>query len=79
MAQALAAEALAPAPLTSESTVFLIKADQWPTYNGYEPLDSTGDQIRLLDLKAGQDNDEIVCTLRHINLADKPDYCALSY
>ena len=79
MAQAPAGEHLAPAPMTSESQVLLIKADQWPTYNGYQPLNSTGYQIRLLDLKAGQDNDEIVCTLRHVDLVDKPDYCALSY
>jgi Heterokaryon incompatibility protein (HET) len=79
MAQAPAGEDLAPAPLTLESEVFLIKADQWPTYNGYEPLYSPGTQIRLLDLKAGQEKNEIVCTLRHVNLVDKPDYCAMSY
>jgi Heterokaryon incompatibility protein (HET) len=84
MAQALlveapAAEDVTPAPLTSDSEVFLIKADQWPIYNGYEPLSSTADQIRLLDVKAGPDNNEIVCSLRHVNLVDKPDYCALSY
>jgi hypothetical protein len=62
MAQAAAAEARAS--LTSKSEVSLIRPDQWPTYDGYNPLDSAGEEIRLLDLKAGKANDEIECTLR---------------
>ena len=78
MAQvAAAAEALVP--LTSESEVFLVKSDQWPTYDSYEPLDLASEEIRLLKLRADEGNDEIVCTLHHAKLTDKPNYSALSY
>ncbi|RYP88467.1 hypothetical protein DL770_004631 [Monosporascus sp. CRB-9-2] len=44
----------------------------------YSPLRAAGD-IRLLILKAGKDNEGIVCELRHANLRDSPQFEAVSY
>lgn len=44
----------------------------------YQPLKQKHD-IRLLHLEPGQFNDDVTCTLHHVNLADKPVYVALSY
>jgi hypothetical protein len=41
-------------------------------------IDSAGEEIRLLEPKAGKENDEIVCTLRHVKPTDEPNYSALS-
>jgi hypothetical protein len=53
----------------------------------YRPLDSSGDEIRVLELQSlsamsGRDesiNDDIKVTLVHIRLEEHPAYNALSY
>ena len=37
------------------------------------------DEIRLLRFAAGQDEENLICTLNIVSLKDKPDYQALSY
>ncbi|KAI0914902.1 heterokaryon incompatibility protein-domain-containing protein [Ustulina deusta] len=45
----------------------------------YRPLCPSSDEIRLLTLDPGLDDDEISCTLNHYNLTNNPKYEALSY
>ena len=44
----------------------------------FSPLDRS-EEIRLLIIHPGRDDDEILCTLSHRNLKTKPPYHALSY
>jgi heterokaryon incompatibility protein (HET) len=47
----------------------------------YEPLPrgDDGQWIRLIELHRGQGSDGIECRIRHVNLADNPQYEAISY
>ncbi|RYZ20201.1 MAG: hypothetical protein EOP49_47810, partial [Sphingobacteriales bacterium] len=38
-----------------------------------------GQEIRLLVLHPGQDEEDLVCDIRHVNLLDRPAYEAVSY
>ncbi|KAK0623968.1 heterokaryon incompatibility protein-domain-containing protein [Immersiella caudata] len=44
----------------------------------YQPLKREHD-IRLLHLEPGQFNDNVKCTLHHVNMGERPPYIALSY
>lgn len=49
-------------------------------YNNLElQVDASQDEIRLLYLHPGDWNDELVCTLKAVELGNNPDYVALSY
>ncbi|KAL2045707.1 hypothetical protein N7G274_002138 [Stereocaulon virgatum] len=41
--------------------------------------DGEGETIRLIDIHPGSDIDILQCTMRHVRLADSPQYEALSY
>jgi hypothetical protein len=45
----------------------------------YHYLPLASDEIRLLDLSPNDTGTEIYCSLRHVRLADNPDYEAVSY
>jgi hypothetical protein len=45
----------------------------------YEPLDSTSDQIRLLDIAPGRPGRPVECTLETIRVGDDLEWQALSY
>jgi hypothetical protein len=47
----------------------------------YEPLPrgDDGQWIRLIELRCGQGSDKIECSIQHANLADNPQYEAISY
>jgi hypothetical protein len=47
----------------------------------YEPLPrgDDGQWIRLIELHRGQGSDKIECSIQHVNLADNPQYEAISY
>ncbi|KAF9739538.1 heterokaryon incompatibility protein [Paraphaeosphaeria minitans] len=45
----------------------------------YAPLNSSLDEIRLLRLLPGSDEDRLRCTLSIVSLDDRPHYEALSY
>jgi len=45
----------------------------------YQPLDSHGEEIRLVTLQQGSFNDAIHCSLSKVSLKEVPSYQALSY
>jgi hypothetical protein len=47
---------------------------------GYRPLDHKfGQEIRLVVLYPGQEKEDLMCEIKHVNLLDNPVYEALSY
>ncbi|KAJ9611602.1 hypothetical protein H2200_004786 [Cladophialophora chaetospira] len=61
------------------SDAFRINALQWPDFSGYKPLNHTRQEIRLLRLNNDKATDLLQCTFEHCDLAEYPDYYALSY
>ncbi|EME48317.1 hypothetical protein DOTSEDRAFT_67412 [Dothistroma septosporum NZE10] len=45
----------------------------------YRPLDQAKKEIRVLELRAGEGDDPIRCSLRHVSLLDGPNYETISY
>lgn len=46
----------------------------------YRPLDSSKDEIRIIQIRPAVDNaTKLECSLKHVSLAEKPQYEALSY
>lgn len=45
----------------------------------YEPLSHDSKQIRLLEILAGEEKDNIRCQIVRVSLDDNPSYVALSY
>jgi hypothetical protein len=50
-----------------------------PLTFSYQPLKDSSSETRLLTLLPGRFEDEIRCTLRHVDLTAKPEYEALFY
>ena len=68
----------------TQSTAYAINANQWPKFDGYQPLsqDPERKQIRLLNLIYDIQAKRISCALIHHDLGDELDdasYYALSY
>lgn len=66
--------AMAFASANNQSEALRQIAADAPEYRSYRPLDVSRQEIRVLDLDAN-----LTCTVRHVSLADKPIYHALSY
>lgn len=62
------------APSTLQSASLSAVATEAPFYRGYRALSTVSKEIRLLDI-----GPDLVCSLRHADLDDKPSYFALSY
>ena len=45
----------------------------------HAPLPNSGEEIRVLSLEPGTDNEPLSCSLHHVKLSQKPAYEALSY
>jgi len=66
-------------PDSSDLQILLQPPEQWPNYHGYQPLDHSLRQIRLLQIWYAVGTEDIHARLRHVSLDEKPDYHALSY
>lgn len=64
-------------PHTMDNT--LSRVDSGIQTTPYRPLDCARCEIRLLEVASGQYGDDMVVSLRHVRLLDKPVYPAASY
>lgn len=62
-----------------ESEAFRVNADQWSSFDGYEPLRTDTREIRLLTLWIDGGSNQVTGTLNHCRIATRPSFFALSY
>ena len=62
-----------------EPEAFRVNADQWPSFDSYEPLRTDTREVRLLTLTLDKGSNQVAGALNHSRLATRPSYFALSY
>lgn len=70
---------MALSELNSDLDLLGIGTSQWPEFRGYQKLDRSRKEIRLLRVSAIDDGSLITCQLMHQSLEKEPRYSALSY